>query len=236
MSNYKDNIKDWYSVISNKKGSGIKVDSNYKKHYIKPCSMICIIGSTGSGKSTALVDFLSRKNNAFYQMIIFSGSTKDEPLYNFLKSKIPDIEIMDNVDELPNLTDFNDEDKTTEKLIVFDDFMNLDNKSLKKIQKFFCSARKYGFTCVALVQNYFDTPIQIRRNIQYYWMFRLNDTKAINSILKANQQNYDLDEIKLAYYKATEEPKNFFMIDYLDNDEKRFRHNFLDFIHINKIK
>ena len=67
-------------------------------------------------------------------------------------------------------------------------------------------------------------------------MFRLNDTKAINSILKANQQNYNLDEIKLAYYKATEEPKNFFMIDYLDNDEKRFRHCFLDFIHINKIK
>jgi hypothetical protein len=147
---------------------------------------------------------------------------------------LPDIEIMDDVNELPNLTDFNDEDKTTEKLIVFDDFMNLDKKSLKVIQKFFCSARKYGFTCIALVQNYFDTPIQIRRNIQYYWMFRLNDTNAINNILKSNQQNYNIDEIKKAYYKATELPKHFFMIDYTSDDEKHFRHNFTDFIHIDK--
>jgi ABC-type multidrug transport system fused ATPase/permease subunit len=59
MSNYKDNIRDWYSVISNKKsGSGLKVDENYKKHYIKPCSMICIIGSTGSGKTTGTLAWL----------------------------------------------------------------------------------------------------------------------------------------------------------------------------------
>ena len=154
MSNYKDTIKDWYSVISNKKsGSGLKVDENYKKHYIKPCSMICIIGSTGSGKTTALIDFLSRKNNAFYQIIIFSGPTKDKPLYNFLKTKLPDIEIMDDVNELPNLTDFNDEDKKTEKLFVFDDFQNTDKKNMKKIEKWSCSARKYGFTSLLLAQN-----------------------------------------------------------------------------------
>ena len=44
--------------------------------------MILCIGGTGSGKTNALLNFLSRKNNAFYDIIIFSGSSTDEPLYN----------------------------------------------------------------------------------------------------------------------------------------------------------
>ena len=44
-----------------------------------------------------------------------------------------------------------------------------------KIQKWYNSARKYGYTCIALVQNYADLPIQMRRNTNYYMIFRLND-------------------------------------------------------------
>ena len=86
-SNFKDKINDWYKVAN---GSGmnnkIKEDKNFKNHLIKPCQMISIIGPTGSGKSTALLEFiLNRKTNSFYRIIIFSGSTTDEPLYNLLK-------------------------------------------------------------------------------------------------------------------------------------------------------
>jgi ribosome biogenesis GTPase A len=61
---FKDNIKDWYKIAS-KEGTGItrKVDKNYNKHYIKPCMMISIIGQTGSGKSQAICELLSRKND-----------------------------------------------------------------------------------------------------------------------------------------------------------------------------
>ena len=49
--------------------------------------MISIISPTGSGKSTALLEFiLNRKTNSFYRIIIFSGSTTDEPLNNLLKN------------------------------------------------------------------------------------------------------------------------------------------------------
>jgi type II secretory ATPase GspE/PulE/Tfp pilus assembly ATPase PilB-like protein len=113
---FNDKMTDWYEVI-NKKGNGIKykLDKNFNKHYIKPCSMMIILGSTGAGKSTALVEFLSRKNNAFYEIIIFSGSTADEPLLNMLKDKMEGIQIIDNVDELPELTDFNEADKKNRK-------------------------------------------------------------------------------------------------------------------------
>ena len=56
MSN---DIKDWYSIINKKnKEEQIKPDANFNKHYILPCSMVCMIGPTGCGKSTVLIDFL----------------------------------------------------------------------------------------------------------------------------------------------------------------------------------
>ena len=231
---FKDNMTDWYAKCG--KGTGnskIKNDKNFKKHMIKPCSMISIIGQTGSGKSTALVEFLSRKNDSFFEIIIFSGSTADEPLYNLLQEHIDGIKVIDNADELPELTDYNDEDKKSEKLIVFDDMINLPKKQLLKIQKWFNSARKYGFTCIAIAQNYTDMPIQMRRNTMYFILFRLNDVNTIKQILKNHNNNGDdKDAVMEAYFHATEKPKNFFTLDLTPDSPARYRHNFTDIIHI----
>ena len=66
---FTDNIQDWYK-IANKNGTGLtrKMDKSFNKHLIKPCQMISIIGQTGCGKSQAILEFLSRKNEAFYNL------------------------------------------------------------------------------------------------------------------------------------------------------------------------
>ena len=230
---FKDKIKNWYD-IAGKAGEGItrKNDKNFKNHYIKPCQMISIIGATGSGKSQSILEFLSRKNDAFYKILLFSGSTVDEPLYNLIKSKIDGVEMIDDADKLPELTEENAEEKKHEKLIIFDDIINLPKKQLIKIQKWFNSARKYGYTCIATAQNYTDLPIQIRRNTMIFFLFRLNDMNTINNILKNHSNGDDKDTIKKAYFEATSQPHNFFMLDCNANDITRYRHNFLDFIPI----
>jgi len=229
---FKDNIKDWYK-ITNKSGEGItrKLDKNFNKHLIKPCQMISIIGQTGSGKTQAILEFLSRKNEAFHRIIYFSGSTVDEPLLKLLEKHIDGIEMIDDVEELPDLTDMNEEEKKTEKLIIFDDIINLPKKQLTKIQKWFNSARKYGYTCIATAQNYSDLPIQMRRNTMIFMIFRLNDMNTINQILKNHNNNGDdKDLVKQAYFLATSKPHNFFLLDTTSDDEKRYRHNFTDLI------
>jgi Poxvirus A32 protein len=231
-SHFKDKLTDWYEVAG-KTGEGrkIKNDKNFKNHLIKPCSMISIIGQTGCGKSTALVEFLARKQE-FCRIIIFSGSSVDEPLYNMLQKHIDGIELIDNAEDLPELTDMNEEDKNTEKLIVFDDMINLPAKQKLKIQKWFNSARKYGFTCIAIAQNYTDMPIQMRRNTQYFMLFRLNDANTINQIIKNHSLGDDKEEIKRAYFESTREPKNFFTIDLTPMSPAKYRHNFIDVIRI----
>ena len=234
---FKDEIKDWYK-IAGKTGCGItyKKDKNFSKHYIKPCMMISILGQTGSGKSKALLEFLSRKNNAFYDITIFSGSTTDEPLYRLLNEHIEGINMIDNAEELPELTDMNDEDKKHEKLIVFDDIINLPKKELVKIQKWFNSARKYGYTCIAMAQNYTNLPIQMRRNTMVFMIFRLNDINSINQILKNHNSNGDdKDLVKKAYFDATNQKGDFFTLDLTSDGKERYRHNFCDFISLPKV-
>jgi len=86
-----DKIKNYYSKLSNSETNKPKLDKNYKQHYILPCSMILALGGTGSGKTNALISFLERKTAAFYKIIIYSGSTTDEPLYEMLKNKVENL-------------------------------------------------------------------------------------------------------------------------------------------------
>jgi ABC-type dipeptide/oligopeptide/nickel transport system ATPase component len=228
---YKDEINNWYQFTD--KTDTPKLDKNFKKHGIKPCQMISIIGQTGSGKSQAILELLSRKNDAFFRIILFSGSTTDEPLYRLLEKHISGIELIDDADKLPEFKEtLDDDDGKCEKLIIFDDIINLPKKQLVKIQKWVNSSRKKHWTCISVAQNYTDLPIQIRRNTMIFILFRLNDTNSINQILKNHSNGDDINAIKQLYYEATAKPHNFFMLDTTSFDYKRYRHNFTDFLTI----
>lgn len=224
-----DTIKDWSKVVKKVEGEGIKNDKNYSKHMIKPCKMIASIGPTGSGKSNALLEFLSRKNNSFCEVILFSGSTTDEDLYNVLEKSMDGIQLIDEIDELPNLTDYNNEDKKSEKLIIFDDIINLEKKELKKICKWFNSARKYGFTCIAMCQNWTDMPIQMRRNSHYIFLYRLKDLNQVKQILKgSNHDGIPLEVLMRLYNEASQNVGQFFKIDMTETDPNlKYRKNFI---------
>src|SRR5665648_91640 len=222
-----DKIKNYYELLPKNLKQERKLDANYKKHYIQPCSMICCIGGTGSGKTNALIDFLNRKNNSFYEIIIFSGSTVEEPLYNLLKQQMPEILLFNDINEFPSLDEFDNESKDQEKLVIFDDFINLKAKDMKKLNEYLTAGRKLGFTCFCMVQNYTSIPKVITRNLHYIIMFKLNDNVSINNIIK-NHNVHDLDKQKFkdCYVKATSEPRQFFMIDMKGSKQSHLRQNF----------
>ena len=65
-----DKVKNYYELLPSNLKKENKVDKIFKKHYIRPCSMIACIGSTGAGKTNSLIDFLTRKNEAFYDILL----------------------------------------------------------------------------------------------------------------------------------------------------------------------
>ena len=231
MSKKEDKIKNWTKIAQKKKvGGSIEPDKNYPKHEIKPCKMIACIGPTGSGKSNALLEFLSRKNDAFHEIILFTGSTTDEDLYNFLNDALDgEVNMIEDIDELPELCDYNEEDKGLERLLIMDDIINLKKSELVKLQKWFNSARKYGFTCIAMCQNWSDMPIQMRRNSHYIWLFKLKDMNQVNQIMKtANHEGLDLDLLRQLYSDATSEVGQFLKIDMTgEGIRDKYRTNFI---------
>ena len=220
-------IINYYDRIDKQFTRKPKRDKNFSKHLIEPCYMILCIGRTGSGKSNALVNFLALKTDAFHKIIIFSGSTTDEPLYSFLQNKIPELELYNDINELPSLDNYDDDEKGNEKLIVFDDFINLKKKEMTKINEFLTSGRKFGFTCFVMAQNYTSIPKIISRNSHYFIVFRLGDNTSINNIIR-NHNTTDIkkDDFKNMYLNATADKGDFFLID-LKNPNKPLRKNFI---------
>ncbi len=223
-------LTNFYNIIGS--GNKNKRDKTFKNHLIETNSMILCIGGTGSGKTNSLINFLKLKNESFYEIIIFTGSTEDEPLYNFLRQKIPDIKFYTDIEELPELTEYDNEDKNLEKLIVFDDFINLKKNEMKKINEYLTSGRKFGFTCFLMAQSYTSVPKIITRNVQYFIVFKLNDNTSINNIFRNhNVEGIDKDTFKELYLYATDEKLHFFMID-LKNKEYMLRKNFTEILSI----
>ena len=210
-----------------------KLDKNFKKHYIEPTSMICVIGGTGSGKSNAVANMISHQSGKYYHIIIFNPVSTDEPLYNLMKEKMPGIELINNIEELPALSEY-EEDKDQEKLIIIDDFINMPKKDFKKINEYFTGGRKHSFTVVALCQNYTSVPKVITRNCQYFFLFKLNDNLTINNIIRNhNIHNVNKDRFRELYDESTSEPLNFFMVDLKTKDKgKHLRKNFINFLKI----
>ena len=113
---------------------GNKLPKNFAKHYIQHNSMILCLAGTGAGKTNALLNYISRSNGEFSDVIICSFNTTDEPLYNLLEEN--GATLYRDIDEVPELIEYDDDEKNNPKLIVFDDFINIENKKLKKIYNY----------------------------------------------------------------------------------------------------
>jgi len=213
-------IKDWYKEVKN---TGVK-DKSFKNHEIEPNSIIGLIGQSGSGKSTALIDFISRCPEKFTEIHLFSGSgsASTEPLYKLLKQKIPELETYDNVEDIPPLESF--EDKTSEKLIIFDDFLQLTPRQMHKLAQYATAGRKSGFTCIFMSQNYTSVPKVISRNFHYLWLFKIQDTVSVDTIFKNHVNGITKQEFRDLHRAITSQPRSFLMLDLRKNE---LRKNFL---------
>ena len=73
-----------------------------------------------------------------------------------------------DIEQVPDLEDFDDKHKDKPKLIVFDDFISLQKKDMKKINEYLISSRKFGFSVWLMAQNYGSVPKVLVRYINYF--------------------------------------------------------------------
>ena len=194
---------------------------------------VCIVGASGSGKTTSLLNFLLISPNTFGWITIVTKQS--EPLYEFLDKKLKSkgITILYDLDKLPEPRDF--PNKELQNLIVFDDQVVTKNQS--KIIDYFIYGRKVGcgISCMYLTQSYYSVPKTIRAQLSYLWVVKVGQKRDLNLILADSGGLVEKKVLAELYQDATREKFNFLKINLNTIDmDKKFSKNFNDFYLLEK--
>lgn len=225
-------LQDFYRIIP-KHLLRKQHNPHYDKHFISLPFFGGIFGSSGAGKTQTLMNLIKQMNGTFQKLVICCKSA-DEPLYKYLRHKIPDPEMLEFYEdgEVPDIAKMED-DGETQTLIVFDDLMTLSAKEQKPIVEFFIRGRKKGFSMVYLSQCYYRTPKVIRTQMNHIFLKRLTTKKDLKMVLSEYGLLGDMDKIITIYKDITAESKvPFLLIRTDENEDKRFSKNFTEFIQI----
>lgn len=205
-------------------------------------AMGVIVGGTGSGKTNTAINFVEHVN-AFDRFFIFTANKK-EPLYASLEHKLREVEkasntkiltIHDDFTTVPTLKSLEDEMKDKTSIVIFDDCILADRKAKKNMEEYFMRARKANATCLLLSQSYYDIPIFIRKNAQYFFFkggLKANDLKRI--LTEHNTMGVDADTLIRIYNDVTgsdgdkDDMTPFLLVDTLANTppDLRLRRNY----------
>jgi len=191
---------------------------NFKLHGINVPFRMLIIGASGSGKTNWLLELIHRMSGTFKEIVICLRS-KDEPLYNYLESRIPEgllfYEVQDNSD-IPDLDTLE-----PQSLIVFDDLISAGRDVQTKIAEYYIRARKKQVSCVYISQSYFAIPKIIRQQANYIILKKINSTKDLSLILKEFPIDIKLEDLKRIYLEASKGIEQFLLIDINKNEFRK---------------
>jgi len=220
-------LKDWYADKNVAKFLTKQHNPSYDKHHIKIPFRMLIVGNSGSGKTSTLMNLIYNMPNTFEEIIICCKS-KHEPLYEFLEdkySKDKSIKIMEfNKEGLPDIDKM---DKGQQRLLIYDDLVN--EKDQKGICESFIRARKKNCSLCYLSQSYYAVPKLIRANLTYIIIKQLSSLKNLTMVLREYSLGVDKKVFKEIYDDATSDKMNFLLLDLEGDKDKRFRSGFNDY-------
>lgn len=217
------NAYEFYNILPPIRGP------NWEKHYMVFPARICIIGPTGSGKTNAVFNIIKavcgNDDNPFTyfkKVIIFTGSTIEEPLYKKWIHDFPSIKTVESGKNqtVPPLQERDATESPTPKLIIFDDFIHLGRSKLGRLQiqaitQYSIASRKYGWTCIFIGQKFAGEgiPLIIRAQCQYFLV--LKKTLAESDLTDLFNLSGVIDKVKFkdCLEKATKKELGFLTID-----------------------
>lgn len=222
-------MKQWYKIIP-KSFKPTYHNPCFKNHKLNVPFRACIIGGSGSGKTTLILEMVHRMQETF-GLIVLCTKNSDEPLYNYLKSKLKpeDLHVYED-GEVPPLEKYAKEE--TQILMIFDDLVN--EKDQRPMIEWYIRGRKLakGVSMVYLSQSYFGMPKTIRIQCNYIMLKKLSSTRDLTAILKDFSLGLSREELLTLYEYATREKTDFLFVDIDAEPEERFRRCFLDIIEV----
>ena len=170
---------------------------------------IIIIGSSGSGKTNALINLINEQNDI--DKIYLYARDLNEPKYKILIKKRKDagikhlndpnafIECSNTMDDVyENINDYNPIRKR-KKIIVFDDMIPdiMTNKKFRAIIKeLFIRCRKLNISLVFITQSYSSVPKDVRLNTTHSFIMKINSKRELHYIAMNHSADIDYQDFK----------------------------------------
>lgn len=220
----KNKIINWYSKLPSYLLPHVS-NPNYDQHKISlPCRIVCV-GASGSGKTRLVVQTIYMMPKTFTNIIVCCANA-NEPLYNYLRIKIPEdqLTICEGIENIPDLNSL-PHDEGDHTLIVFDDLVN--EKNQKKICDTFIRGRKIPVSMIYCSQSYYQTPKMIRVNSSHVWLVKLSTIKDLRLVLGEFDLGLGQHQLLQMYNKCVEN-QSFLNIAVADDASERFRMGFTD--------
>ncbi|ESO99340.1 hypothetical protein LOTGIDRAFT_113290 [Lottia gigantea] len=173
--------------------------------------LMCICGSSGSGKTHLTFNMLTTPNILDFDSMYIYTTTPEQSYNQFLKAleyeEVEIKDILDNYMEGKNPTDIkvfltknvNDLDLSNidskrKNLILFDDCVAQRNQAVQ--QEFFTKGRHHNCHCIYQSQSFYGMDSMfIRKNANCFLLFELND-KDLSQIIQSINHRMDRDAFK----------------------------------------
>ena len=205
---------------------------SFESHKMSVPFRLLVVGASGTNKTLNLIELIHRMQDTF-GMIHIVCRCRHEPLYDFLATKIHDDQLFfyEGYEQTP---DINNLDPDVQHLIVWDDLVL--EKQQQLVEEYFIRGRKVAKGCslVYISQSYWAIPKIIRLQASYIFLKKVSSTKDIKFILSDHNLGIDKEVLLDIYKRATENIKDFLMLDLNAPAPQRFRLNFLQVIDVDK--
>jgi hypothetical protein len=227
-----DQVDNFYEIIPKEFKDEERTYEAYNDIQIKLPFQLILTGSTGSGKTNALLRLFARMK-CFDQVMLYAKDL-EESLYKYLASalqnseKTTGIHVFSKSDDISTLPPVTAHNRKLTTLCIIDDMINEKHKALKEVAKYWTMGRKRGLCPAFLTQSYFDSPTIMRKNNSHFIFTKINGKTDLTMILRDFALGVDDDMIMSLFQAATKGGfPNFFMIDTVHPDPRyRFRRNF----------
>ena len=201
---------------------------------------ILIIGSSGSGKTNALLNLL--ENQPDIDKIYLYAKDPYEAKYQYLINKREGVDIEhfsnpkafieysnDMHDVYKNIDEYNP-DKENKILIVFDDMIAdmIHNKKLDSVvTELFIRGRKLNIFLVFITQSYFKTPKDVRLNTTHFFNAKTPDKRELQEIVQNHSSDIRTEDFINIYRECTGKSYSFLVNDatLASDNPLRFRKN-----------
>lgn len=176
---------------------------------------LMIAAPSGGGKTNLTLNLILKFLK--YEQVHILCKTPEEPAYSYLKEFFDEIEeetgkkvlyVYRTIKDMPEVDSLDD---NSHKLIVIDDFVKESDDP--KITNYFLFGRKKRCGVIFLTQSYFSVPPIIRRNCNYFAIFKLASAFEKESFKREICSELSSGQFNKIYNKSVVEHGDFLFID-----------------------